>query len=116
MGRFNLKKLNVVEVKEQYQVKIWNRLPALQNSDDYDDDDDNDDDDDDVDINRAPESIRIWKFLHGQCEVKEHKSLYDAEFSNVLDQREQAKLQCLQNPSQINEDNPNIVRCELGRT
>jgi len=43
--RFNPKKLNVVEVKEQYKVTISNRLAAMENM--YDDDDD------DVDINRA---------------------------------------------------------------
>jgi hypothetical protein len=37
--RFNLKKLNDVEVKEQYQVRISNRSAALENLD-YDDDDD----------------------------------------------------------------------------
>jgi len=46
MKRVNLKKLNDVEVKEQYQVKISNRFAALENLDD------------DVDINRAWESIR----------------------------------------------------------
>jgi len=42
MERFNLKKLNDVEVKEQYQVKISNRFSALENVDDDDDDDDDD--------------------------------------------------------------------------
>jgi hypothetical protein len=31
MKRFNLKKLNGVQVKEQYQVKILNRFPLLEN-------------------------------------------------------------------------------------
>jgi imidazoleglycerol phosphate dehydratase HisB len=39
--RFNLKKINMVEGKEQCQVKISNRFAALVNLDD------------DVDINRA---------------------------------------------------------------
>jgi hypothetical protein len=52
--RFDLKRLNDVIVKEQYQVKISNKFAALENLDDNDDDDD----DDDVDISRALESIR----------------------------------------------------------
>jgi len=31
MQRFNLKKLNYVEVKEQYQVQISNKSAALEN-------------------------------------------------------------------------------------
>jgi hypothetical protein len=50
---FNIKRLNNVEVEEQYQVGISNRFAALENLDD-----DDDDDDDDVDISRAWESIR----------------------------------------------------------
>jgi hypothetical protein len=40
MQRFNLKKLNEVEVKEKYLIKISNRFSALENFDD------------DVEINR----------------------------------------------------------------
>jgi hypothetical protein len=46
MERFNPKKLNDVEVKEQYQVKIKNTFAALENLDN------------DVDINRACDSSR----------------------------------------------------------
>jgi hypothetical protein len=46
MQRFNLKKLNEVESKRQYQVKISNRFAALENLVD------------DMDINRAWETIR----------------------------------------------------------
>jgi hypothetical protein len=45
MKSFNLKKLNGVEDKEQYRVKISNRFSALENSDD------------DVDINKAWETV-----------------------------------------------------------
>jgi hypothetical protein len=45
--RFNLKKLNEVQGKEKYQVKLSNRFAVLENLDD----------DDDVDINRAWESM-----------------------------------------------------------
>jgi len=52
--RFNLKKLNDMEVKDQYQVKISNRFVALENLEvDY------------VDISRAWESVRESKsFRH----------------------------------------------------
>jgi Tfp pilus assembly protein PilO len=54
MERFNLKKLNDMEVKDQYQVKISNRFVALENLEvDY------------VDISRAWESVRESKsFRH----------------------------------------------------
>jgi hypothetical protein len=42
MKGFNLRKLNDVEVKEQYQVKISNKFAVLE---DLNDDDDHDDDD-----------------------------------------------------------------------
>jgi hypothetical protein len=44
--RFNLKKLNELEVRKQYQVEITNRLAALENLDN------------DGDINRAWENIK----------------------------------------------------------
>jgi hypothetical protein len=44
--RFNLKQLNVEEVKEQYQVTIKNKFAALENLDDN------------GDINRTWETIR----------------------------------------------------------
>jgi hypothetical protein len=46
MERFNLKKLNKVEGKEEYWVALPNRFTALENSDD------------DVDINTVWETIR----------------------------------------------------------
>jgi hypothetical protein len=46
MERFNLKKINEVEGKEQYRVEISNKFAALQNLDTG------------VGINRAWESIR----------------------------------------------------------
>jgi hypothetical protein len=53
MEKFILKKLNGVEVKEQYWVKISNRFTVLENfgggGGGGGDDDDDDDDDDDVD-------------------------------------------------------------------
>jgi hypothetical protein len=51
----------------------------------------------------------------GYCELKKHKQWFDEECSKLLDQRKQAKLQWLQDPSEINEDNQKIVRCEASR-
>jgi hypothetical protein len=50
MERFNLKKLNEAEGKEQYQVEISNRITALEHL--YTE----------MDINRASETIRVSKF------------------------------------------------------
>jgi hypothetical protein len=50
MGRFNPKKLNEAEGKEQYRVEISNSFAPLENSDT------------EVDINRAWKTIRISKF------------------------------------------------------
>jgi len=44
--RFNLRKLNEPEVREQYQIEIKNRFSALENSDD------------DEDVNRNWENIK----------------------------------------------------------
>jgi hypothetical protein len=49
--RFNLKTLNDVELKEQYEIKISNRFPALEKLDGGGGD---------VDINRALGSIREY--------------------------------------------------------
>jgi len=44
--RFNLRKLNEPEVREQYQIKITNRFAALETVNDYED------------VNRIWESIK----------------------------------------------------------
>jgi hypothetical protein len=108
MERFNLKKLDKVEDREQYRVEISNRFVALENLDD------------DVDINRAWETIReniklSPKASLGNHELKKHKPLFDEGCSELLDQRDQAKLQWLQDPSDINGDNLNNIRREASR-
>ena len=40
---------------------------------------------------------------------------FDEECLGFLDQRKQAKMQWIQNPSQSNVDNLNNVRCEVSR-
>jgi uncharacterized FlaG/YvyC family protein len=67
MDRFNLKKLNEGEVKEQHQVTIKNRFSALENLEDN------------GDINKAWDAIRANIKISaeeciGHCEAKRHKS------------------------------------------
>jgi len=41
----------------------------------------------------------------GPYELKKHKLWFDEEFLRLLDQRNQAKIRCLQDPNQSNGDN-----------
>jgi hypothetical protein len=66
MERFNLRKLNKLEVMKQYQIKISNRFAALENLNDSDD------------INRAWENINeniktSSNDSLGLYELKQHK-------------------------------------------
>jgi hypothetical protein len=106
--RFNLKKLNDVEGKEQFHVEVSNRFAALEDLDA------------EVEINSAWETIRqnikiSAKESLGYLELKKHKPWFDKGCSKLLDQRKQAKLQWLQNPSEINGDTLNNVRHEASR-
>jgi hypothetical protein len=56
----------------------------------------------------AKESIRHW-------EGKRHKPWFDEECSELVDRRKQAKLQWLQDPSEVIEDNLSNVRQEASR-
>jgi hypothetical protein len=102
MERFNLKKLNEVEGKEQFLVEVSNRFAALE------------DFDAEVETNRAWETIRenikiSAKDSLGYFELKKHKPSFDERCSELLDKRKQAKLQWLQDPSEINGDNLNSI-------
>jgi hypothetical protein len=73
-----------------------------------------------VEINNAWETIRenikiSAKESLGYFELKKHKPWFDEGCSKLLDQRKQAKLQWLWDPSEINGDNLNNVRCEASR-
>jgi hypothetical protein len=108
MERFNLKKLNEVEGEEQYRVEISNRFAALENL--YTE----------VDVNKARETIRenikiSTKEWLGYYELKKNNPWFDEGCSELLDQRKQIKLQWLQDPSDINGDNQNNIRCETVR-
>jgi hypothetical protein len=98
--------LNEVEGEEQYRVELSNRFAALENLDD------------EVDINRASETITentkiLAKESLGCYELKKHKLWFDERWTKLLDQRKQAKLQWLQDPSEINGDNLNNIRREI---
>jgi hypothetical protein len=108
MERFNLKKLNEVEGKEQYHVKVSNRFASLE----------------DLDI--KVEIYNFWEIIRdnikisakeslGYYELRKHKPWFDEGCSKLLDQRKQVKLQQLQDPSEANGDNLNTVRREASR-
>jgi len=106
--RFNLRKLNEPEVREQYQIEITNRFAALENLND------------DEDVNRNWESIKeniqtSAKESLGLHELKQNKPWFDEECLDFLEQRKQATMQWIQDPSQRNVDNLNNVRLEVGR-
>jgi hypothetical protein len=109
LERFDLKKLDDIEVKEKYQVEISNRFAALKSLDES------------FDINNAWESIReniktSAKDNLGYHRLKHNKPWFDDECSKLMDQQNQAKLQWLQNLSQINGDKLQNLRHETSRT
>ena len=106
--RFNLRKLNELEVKEKYQIEITNRYAALENLDV------------DENVNRAWENIKqniktSAKESLGLHELKQHKPWFDTECLDFLEQRKQAKMQWIQGPSQSNVYNLNNVRRDASR-
>jgi hypothetical protein len=74
----------------------------------------------DEDINRAWESIKqniktsaeASPSLH---EMKHHKPWFDKECLGIFDQRKQANMRWIQDPSQSNENNRNNVRRDASR-
>ena len=76
--RFNLGKLNELEVMKQYQIGITNRFAALENLNDGED------------VNRAWENIKeniktSAKESLGLHELKQHKLSLDEEYLGFLD-------------------------------
>ena len=105
--RFNLGKLNELEVRKQYQIEITNQIAALDNLSDN------------KDINRAWENIKeniktSAKESLGLCKLKQRKPWFDEECLHFLDQR-QAKMQWVQGPGQSNVANLSNVRREATR-
>jgi hypothetical protein len=73
-----------------------------------------------VEINSSWETIRknikiLAKENLCYFEQKKHKPWFGEGYSKLLDQRKQAKLQWLQDPSEINGDNLNNVRRDASR-
>jgi hypothetical protein len=73
-----------------------------------------------VDINRAWETTRENNKSSaieslGYYELKKHKPWFDEGCSELVDQSKQAKLQWLQDPSEIDGDNMKNIRCEASR-
>ena len=106
--RFNLGKLNELEVRKEYQSKISNRFAALETLSDRED------------INRARENIKeniktSVKESLGLYELKQHTPWFDEECLGLLDQRNQVKVQWVQDPSHSNVDNLNNIRREASR-
>ena len=106
--RFNLKKLNDLEVRKQYYIKISDRFAALESLSDSED------------INTAWENIKqniktSAKESLGLYKLKQHRPWFDEECLGFVDQRKQAKVQWLQDPNQSSVDNLNNVRLEASR-
>jgi hypothetical protein len=73
-----------------------------------------------VDVNKAWETIRENIKMSAQeslgyYELKRHKPCFNERCSELLDQRKQAKLQWLQDPSKINGDSLNDIRYEASK-
>jgi len=108
MQRFNLRKLNEPEVREQYQIEITNTFAALENVND------------DEDVNRTWENIKeniqtSAKESLDVHELKQNKPWFDEECLVILDQRKWVKMQWIQDPSQSNVDILNNVRRQVSR-
>jgi len=106
--RFNLRRLNEPEVREEYQIEITNRFAASENLND------------DEDVKRTWENIKeniqtSGKDSLGLHELKQNKPWFDEECLGFLDQRKRAKMQWMQNPSQSNVDILNNVRREVSK-
>ena len=106
--RFNLRKENQLNVRKQYQIEITNRFAALENLSE------------DEDIKWAWENIKeniktSAKESLRLHELKQHKLWFDEECLGFLDQRKQAKMQWIQDPSQRNIGNLNNVRHDASR-
>ena len=106
--RFNVRKLNELEVRKQYQVETANWFAALENISD------------DEDINRDWENIEENLKTPAKenlvlQELKQHKAWFGEECLGILGQRKQTKLQWIHDPSERSEDNlSNVTRVASG--
>ena len=106
--RFNLRWLNEPEVREMYQIEITNRFAALEKL--------NDDENESRTWENIKENIRTSaKESLGLQKLKQHKPWFDEECLGFIDQRMQAKMQLILDPSQRVVDILNNVRREVSR-
>jgi hypothetical protein len=108
MERFSLKKLNVVDGKEQYRDEVSNRFAAFEDLDA------------EMEINSAweiiKENIKISATESRRYfDLRKHKPWFDEGCSELLHQMKQAELQWLQDPSEISGNHFNNVRREASR-
>ena len=100
--KFNLGNLNELEVRKNYHTEITDTFEALENLSDKEN------------INRAWKNTKNIKTAAkeslGLREFKQHKPWFDEKCLHFLDQRRQAKMQWVQDPSQTNVDYLNNVR------
>jgi hypothetical protein len=93
---FDLKMLDDIKVKKKYQAEISNRFSTSEGLDES------------FDTNNVWESIRenIKTSVEDNLGYyrQKHNKQWCHECSKLIDQRQQAKLQWLQNPSQISGD------------
>ena len=92
--RFNLRKLNELEVRKRYQIEITKSFAALGNVGD------------DGDINRAwkdiTEGIKTSAKESLVVQDQKYKPWFDEVCLGFLDRRKQVKMQWMQDPSQSN--------------
>jgi hypothetical protein len=108
LERFDLKRLDDVEVKKKYQVEISISFADLESLDKC------------FDIQYAWESIRentntSAKGNLGYQKLKHNKLLFDDKCSKLIGQRKQAKLQWLRYPNHINRDNLKSLRRDTSK-
>jgi hypothetical protein len=90
--RFNVKKLNELEVRKGYQTQITKRFAGLEKLNDIED------------VNRAWENTTentrtSAKESRGLHKLKQNKPWFDEECLGFSDQRKQTKIQCVQDLS-----------------
>ena len=103
LERINLKKLSELEVRKQYQIDISNSFTALWNLNYIED------------IRRVWESVKDYirypaKESIDLHEWKQHKPCFDVQSSQCLNQRKQAKMLWLQDPTHNTVNIQNNVR------
>jgi len=107
-GERFLGKLNELEVRKHYHIEVSKRFATLENLSDSED------------KNRAWENIKeniktTAEESLGPHELKQHTPWFDEECLGLLDQRNQVKVQWVQDPSHSNVDNLNNIRREASR-